>query len=176
MYHGVKIFAQSSTFPDLPFIKQYLNIWRKPIVSWRQLNVSSKWSTNWHRWYRTGKQCYVFISTLTTYGCLCNFPSSEFKHQCHKKLEALRNTAMNARQYDEAVSLYSAALSFKHAPRVSPFISWSEARSARAMWKDALDDANEVWYFVIHQCVILTELLRPSHSICYCSSGIRGSM
>ena len=51
---------------------------------------------------------------------------------------------MIARQYDEAVSWYSTALSLD--PPTSPMLlaKRSKARAGMGSWQDALNDANEV--------------------------------
>ena len=56
---------------------------------------------------------------------------------------------MNARQYDEAISRYSAALSLSTTTPLAQalLIKRSTAYAAGAMWEDALNDANEACHF-----------------------------
>ncbi|KAG8221675.1 WD40-repeat-containing domain protein [Butyriboletus roseoflavus] len=67
----------------------------------------------------------------------------DFKSRCCGKLEGLEDTAMNTRQYDEAISQYSATLSLNPTIPQALFVKRSEARAARCLWEDALSDANE---------------------------------
>jgi hypothetical protein len=54
---------------------------------------------------------------------------------------------MSARQYDEAVSQYSTALSLDLATSQVLLAKRSKARAAMGSWQDALGDANEVPHF-----------------------------
>ena len=51
---------------------------------------------------------------------------------------------MKARQNDEAISLYTTALSLEPATLRDLLAKRSKARAAKGMWEDALRDANEV--------------------------------
>lgn len=51
---------------------------------------------------------------------------------------------MNAEQHDDAIDRYSAALSLGSAVSQGLFIKRSKAWIAKGLWKDALNDANEV--------------------------------
>ena len=51
---------------------------------------------------------------------------------------------MNAKQYDKAISHYTATLSLGPASPQDLLVKRSKALIATGMWKDALSDANEV--------------------------------
>ena len=56
----------------------------------------------------------------------------------------LGDSAMNVGQYDEAISLYTIILSL-NLPTLQDLLGKrSRALAATGMWKDALNDANEV--------------------------------
>lgn len=79
---------------------------------------------------------------------------SDFKRRFSKKLEFRGDLAVDDRRYDEAISEYSAALSFDPA---SPglFIKRSETYLARGSWNDGLDDANEVCLIASRSSVLV---------------------
>ena len=54
---------------------------------------------------------------------------------------------MEANQYDEAVSQYTAALSLDPSSPQDLLVKRSKAHANKAEWKDALNDANQVVYF-----------------------------
>ena len=54
---------------------------------------------------------------------------------------------MNAKQYDEAVSQYTAALSLGPSSPQDLLVKRSRANIAKGKWNDALNDANEVIYY-----------------------------
>ena len=54
---------------------------------------------------------------------------------------------MNARQYDEAVSQYTVALSLDPPSPQDLLVKRSKARADKGEWTDAMNDANEVVYF-----------------------------
>ena len=54
---------------------------------------------------------------------------------------------MNARQFDEAVSQYTAALSLDPVSPRDLRVKRSRAYAEKGKWEDALNDANEVVYF-----------------------------
>ena len=54
---------------------------------------------------------------------------------------------MNAKQYDEAVPQYTAALSLDPANPQGLLVKRSKACAYNGQWNDALNDANEVVYF-----------------------------
>ncbi|KAF8546776.1 hypothetical protein OG21DRAFT_1527604 [Imleria badia] len=68
----------------------------------------------------------------------------DFKSRCGGKLETLGDLAMNVRQHDEAISRYSAALSFSPTNPQDLHLKRSKARANKGLWNDALNDANEV--------------------------------
>ena len=51
---------------------------------------------------------------------------------------------MSARQFDQAILQYSAALSLHPTDSVTLFVKRSKARANKGLWQDALDDADEV--------------------------------
>ena len=56
---------------------------------------------------------------------------------------------MDSQRYDEAISHYSTALSLdSHSPQ-GILIKRSKARVATGSWKQALDDANQVYHFYL---------------------------
>ena len=71
----------------------------------------------------------------------------DFKSRCREKLEDLGDSAVNARHYDEAVSLYTAALSLDPSSPQNILVKRSKAFADKGEWKDTLSDANEVIYF-----------------------------
>ncbi|KAF8551893.1 hypothetical protein OG21DRAFT_217664 [Imleria badia] len=70
--------------------------------------------------------------------------NNDFKSRCIGELEVLGDLAMNAREHVEAISWYSVALSLGPTNRQVLFIKRSKARANEGLWKDALNDANEV--------------------------------
>ena len=78
---------------------------------------------------------------------LSNFLSG-FKQRVSKKLECLGDAAVDAKQYNEAISKYSAALSFDLAISQGLLIKRSKAYETLGLWEDALKDANEVRSFL----------------------------
>jgi len=70
--------------------------------------------------------------------------SARMKSRCCKKLGDLGDTAMNTRDYDEAISQYSVALSLDPAAPQGLFIKRSKAYISRDLWEDAPNDANKV--------------------------------
>ncbi|KAF8547212.1 hypothetical protein OG21DRAFT_1472561 [Imleria badia] len=68
----------------------------------------------------------------------------DFKFRCRRKLEDLGDLAMRARQHDEAIARYSAALTLSPTNPQDLHVKRSKAHANMGMWKDALNDANEV--------------------------------
>ena len=58
---------------------------------------------------------------------------------------------MSGRQYDEAVSQYSTALSLEPPTPQVLLAKRSKARAGMGSWEDALNDANEVPHFCLVQ-------------------------
>ena len=73
-----------------------------------------------------------------------DYSLSDFKSRCRRKLEDLGDTAMNVREYDEAIAHYTVALSLNLTTPQALFVRRSKARAARGLWEDALNDADEV--------------------------------
>ena len=80
----------------------------------------------------------------------CDHLLPDFKYRCPSKLEDLLDSALNARQYDGAISKYTVALSLDPSSPQDLLIKRSMAGADKGEWKDALNDANEVVYF---QCI-----------------------
>ena len=72
---------------------------------------------------------------------------SGFKSRCSGKLAELGDIAMNAKEYDVAVSQYTTALSLN--PTTLPYLlgKRSKAHAGKGEWENALRDANEVTHF-----------------------------
>lgn len=85
----------------------------------------------------------------------CNHYVPDFKRRCSGKLEGLGNTAMGAERHDDAISLYSAALSLDPPTPQGLFIKRSKAYIASGLWKDALNDANKVRVLVSRGLVLV---------------------
>ena len=68
---------------------------------------------------------------------------SDFKSRCHGKLEDLGDSAANAKQYDEAVSQYTAALSLDLARPQGLLIKRSNAWMGKDAREDAVNDVKE---------------------------------
>jgi tetratricopeptide (TPR) repeat protein len=83
---------------------------------------------------------------------------SDFKHRSFKKLEQLGDTAVDAQRYDLAISHYSLALSLNPPSPQSILIKRSKARLETGSWKQAIDDANQVY------CLTEFILVDPSSS------------
>ena len=71
-------------------------------------------------------------------------PPSDFKHRCRSKLVDLGDGAVNAKRYDKALSLYTAALSLDPVRPQDLLVKRSRVHAEKGKWKDALNDANEV--------------------------------
>ena len=74
---------------------------------------------------------------------------SDLRQRCLEKLEHLGDTAVDAQQYDVAISHYSTALSFNSPSPQGILIKRSKARVATGAWQQALDDANQVHLFFL---------------------------
>ena len=73
-------------------------------------------------------------------------PLSGFKFRCRGKLEGLGDSAVVAKQYDEATSRYTAALSLDPASPQDLLVKRSRAYAEKGKWEGALNDAAEVAY------------------------------
>lgn len=80
--------------------------------------------------------------------------SSGFKLRCVEMLESQGDSAMQNKDYDNAVTQYSAALDINPAVLRAPalFLKRSEARAALCSWEDALKDADEVCASIGSRC------------------------
>lgn len=68
----------------------------------------------------------------------------DFKSRCRRKLENLGDTAVNAKQYDGAISQYTIALSLNPTAPQDLLVKRSKAYAAKRWWGKALKDANDV--------------------------------
>ena len=68
----------------------------------------------------------------------------DFKYRCSLKLESLGDAAMSAERHSDAISHYSAALSFDPTVPQGLFIKRSKAYIAMRFWEGALNDADKV--------------------------------
>jgi len=71
-------------------------------------------------------------------------PLSEFRQHLCEKLEGLGDAATNAQRHDAAIFEYSAALSLDPASRQGLLTKRSKAYVLKGLWKNGLNDANEV--------------------------------
>ena len=76
---------------------------------------------------------------------------SDFRCRCRNKLEDVGDGAANAKQYDEAISQYTAALSLDPVSAQDLLVKRSGIYAGKGSWEDVLNDANEVDYFQIVQ-------------------------
>ena len=72
---------------------------------------------------------------------------SDLKYRCRRKLEDLGDSAANTKQCNEAISLYTAALSLDPVSPQDLLIKRSGIYAGEGKWEDVLNDANEVVYF-----------------------------
>ena len=80
---------------------------------------------------------------------------SDFRQRAAKQLEDLGDTAA-AQRYDEAISLYTTALSLKpHSPQ-DILAKRSKMYMTVGSWEQALADANQVHHFVTGRSIPLT--------------------
>ena len=93
------------------------------------------------------------------YYCLCNNFLSDFKQRFSKKSECRGDAAFDAQRYNEAISEYSAALSLSPPSPQGLFIKRSKTYMTRDLWREALNDANEVCCFVSCRLVLDNVLL-----------------
>ena len=83
--------------------------------------------------------------------CPCSWPRYPFDHllsdfKCRWRGK-LGDSAMNAKQYDEAVLQYTTALLLDPASPQDLLVKRSKACAKKRKWEDALNDANEVACF-----------------------------
>ena len=69
---------------------------------------------------------------------------SDFRGRCVEKLENLGDTAMDSKNYDEAIKLYSDALTLNPPNQCDILLKRSKARAVMASWQEALIDADKV--------------------------------
>ena len=107
---------------------------------------SAQWTEDEHLDWMSGERSFVKCK----HEVLSDGSPSGFKYRCRHKLEGLGDTNVNARRYDEAISLYTATLSLEPASPQVLFVKRSRAHAGRGAWEDALDDANKVFSFLTH--------------------------
>ena len=81
---------------------------------------------------------------------------SDFRQRAAKQLEDLGGTATAAQRYDEAICLYTIALSLKPHPSEGILIKRSKVYLTVESWEQARDDAHQVHYFVADRSILLT--------------------
>jgi hypothetical protein len=96
----------------------------------------------------------------------------QVRQRSFKNLEHLGDTAMDARRYDEAISLYSTALSLDPPSHQSILVKRSKARVATGSWKQAVDEANQVHHFYFVE-VNLVDKLSGDHTRSIVAMGLR---
>ena len=72
---------------------------------------------------------------------------SDSRQRLFMKLEHLGDTAAIAQRLDEAISMYSSALSLEPAAPSGLLVKRSKVYVAKSSWEKALNDANEVCPF-----------------------------
>ena len=80
---------------------------------------------------------------------------SDFKQHAAEKPEELGDAAA-AQRYNEAISLYTTALSLKPRFPQGILVKRSKMYMAVGSWEQALDDANQVHHFVTGRSILLT--------------------
>lgn len=73
---------------------------------------------------------------------------SDLEQQCAVKLENLGDVALNTQRHDEAIKCYSVALSLSPPIPQRLYVQRSKARADKGLWRDALNDADEVRVFI----------------------------
>ena len=94
---------------------------------------------------------HLVMSLLTT-----NLP--DFRQRVADQPEHWGDTAANAKQYDEAISLYTTALSHDPPSPQDILIKRSKVYMALGSWQQAADDANQVR----HHCRMQVNLVDAS--------------
>ena len=86
----------------------------------------------------------VGVSTTTWPGLIEHYISPDFRGRCVEKLEKLGETAMDSEKYDEAIKLYSDALTLDSTNQCDVLLKRSKVRAVMGSWEEALIDAEEV--------------------------------
>ena len=81
---------------------------------------------------------------------------SDFRQLATAQLENLGDTAAATQRYDEAISLYTTALSLKPRSPQGILVKRSNMYMTVGSWEQALDDANQVHHFVTGRSIPLT--------------------
>ena len=90
---------------------------------------------------------------------------SEFKSRCHGKLGDLGDSALNGKQYDEAVSHYTVALSLNLATPQDLLMKRSNAWLGKGASEDALSDVKE-WAGIMLTSSSWKDALIAAVSVC----------
>ena len=80
----------------------------------------------------------------------------DFRQRAAEKPEDLGDIAAAAQRYDEAVSLYTSALSLKPRSPQGILVKRSKMYMTVGSWEQALDDANQVHHLVSGRSIPLT--------------------
>jgi len=80
---------------------------------------------------------------------------------------------MDAQRHDKAISEYSAALSFDPASSQGIFVKRSKTYMAKGLWKDALNDADQVRSFVSRRSILVDVSLSGNKARSIISMGLR---
>ena len=80
---------------------------------------------------------------------------SDFRQHTAGKPEDVGDTAAAAQRYEDAISLYTTALSLKPCSPQGILVKRSKIYMAIGSWEQALDDANQVHHFVTGRSIPL---------------------
>ena len=97
---------------------------------------------------------------------------SDSRQRLFMKLEHLGDTAAIAQRLDEAISMYSSALSLEPAAPSGLLVKRSKVYVAKSSWEKALNDANEVCSFLLW-CDLVDARLLGDHARSIVSMGLR---
>ena len=81
---------------------------------------------------------------------------SDFGQRAAEKPEDLGDAAAAAQRYDEAISLYTTALTLKPRSPQSILVKRSMMYMAVGSWEQAVDNANQVHHFVTGRLIPMT--------------------
>ena len=85
---------------------------------------------------------------------------SDFMQHAAEKPEDLGDAAAATQRYDEAISLYMAALSLNPRSPQGILVKRSEMYVTVGSWEQALNDVNQVHHFVIGRSIPLHVVIR----------------
>lgn len=81
----------------------------------------------------------------------CDHPLSDFKVRSCSKLKHLRDSAVNAKQYNKAISYYMIVLLLDPASPQDLLVKQSKVLDVTGIWKDVLNNTNKVACFQFPQ-------------------------